>query len=64
MKCLMQMAAARKQGVVFCETVLNIRAQRHTYIEAIPVPHDLFEQIPGVFKVSTPSLRPLADALC
>jgi len=52
MKCLMQMAAARKQGVVFCETVLNIRAQRHTYIEAIPVPHDLFEQIPGVFKQS------------
>ncbi|KAK0545888.1 Pre-mRNA-splicing factor cwf19 [Tilletia horrida] len=52
MKCLMQMAAARKQGIIFCETVISIHAQRHTYIEAIPVPQDLFQQIPAVFKQS------------
>ncbi|KAK0565611.1 Pre-mRNA-splicing factor cwf19 [Tilletia horrida] len=52
MKCLMQQAASRKQGVLFCETVTSIRAQRHTYIEAIPVPLDIFQQIPAVFKQS------------
>ncbi|KAE8217851.1 hypothetical protein CF319_g8154 [Tilletia indica] len=52
MKCLMQMTAAQQQGIIFCETVMSIRAQRHAYIEAIPVPLDLFQQIPAVFKQS------------
>ncbi|CAD6900387.1 unnamed protein product [Tilletia controversa] len=52
MKCLIQMTAAKQEGIIFCETVTSIRAQRHTYIEAIPVPMDLFQQIPGVFKQS------------
>jgi hypothetical protein len=39
------------RGVVFYETVLNFKWQKHTYIECVPVPYDLFEQLPGYFKV-------------
>lgn len=53
MKCLMRMFAEEDKGVVFYETVLNIKWQKHTYIECIPVPWDLFEQLPAYFKVCT-----------
>lgn len=50
MKCLMQLAHSRKQGVIFYETVHNLKHQRHTVIEALPVALDLFTQLPGYFK--------------
>ncbi|KAI0712218.1 CwfJ C-terminus 1-domain-containing protein-like protein [Earliella scabrosa] len=52
MKCLMRMFAEEDKGVVFYETVLSIKAQKHTYIECVPLPWDQFEQIPGYFKES------------
>lgn len=52
MKCLMQMAASRNQGVVFYETVKSLKQQRHTVIEAVPVDVDLFQELPGYFKQS------------
>ncbi|KAI0766423.1 CwfJ C-terminus 1-domain-containing protein-like protein [Trametes elegans] len=52
MKCLMRMFAEEDKGVVFYETVLSIKAQKHTVIEAVPVPWEQFELIPGYFKES------------
>ncbi|KAI0632175.1 CwfJ C-terminus 1-domain-containing protein-like protein [Trametes polyzona] len=52
MKCLMRMFAEEDKGVVFYETVLTIKAQKHTYIECVPVPWEHFELIPGYFKES------------
>lgn len=51
MKCLMRMFADRDQGVVFYETVLSFKQQRHTYIEAVPLPWDLYEDAPAYFRV-------------
>lgn len=51
MKCLMKMYAEEDKGVVFFETVLSLRKQKHTYIECIPVPWELFDLLPGYFKV-------------
>ena len=50
MKCLMRMYAEDDKGVVFYETVLSIKAQKHTCIECVPLPWEQFEQIPGYFK--------------
>ncbi|KAI0720519.1 CwfJ C-terminus 1-domain-containing protein-like protein [Cerioporus squamosus] len=52
MKCLMRMFAEEDKGVVFYETVMSIKAQRHTYIECVPLPWDQFELLPGYFKES------------
>ncbi|PIL22586.1 hypothetical protein GSI_15275 [Ganoderma sinense ZZ0214-1] len=52
MKCLMRMFAEEDKGVVFYETVLSIKAQKHTVIECVPLPWEQFEQIPGYFKES------------
>ncbi|KAI0754926.1 CwfJ C-terminus 1-domain-containing protein-like protein [Daedaleopsis nitida] len=52
MKCLMRMFAEEDKGVVFYETVLSIKAQRHTYIECVPLAWEHFELIPGYFKES------------
>ncbi|KAI0372225.1 hypothetical protein BV20DRAFT_964344 [Pilatotrama ljubarskyi] len=52
MKCLMRMFAEEDKGVVFYETVLSIKAQKHTYIECVPLPWEQFELIPGYFKES------------
>lgn len=52
MKCLIQMAASRKQGVVFFETVKSLKQQKHTVIEAVPVDAGLFQELPGYFKQS------------
>ena len=53
MKCLMRMCAEEDKGVVFYETVINIKWQKHTVIECVPLPWDLFEQVPAYFKVCT-----------
>lgn len=50
MKCLMRMFAASNQGVVFYETVLTLRNQKHTYIEAVPLPAGEFSEAPGFFR--------------
>ncbi|PLW18805.1 hypothetical protein PCANC_06650 [Puccinia coronata f. sp. avenae] len=53
MKCLMKMFAEKHdKGVVFYETVLSFKYQRHTYIEAVPIPWDLFNDIPAYFRES------------
>jgi len=45
------MFAGDDQGVVFYETVISFRWQKHTFIECVPMPWDQFELIPGYFKV-------------
>ncbi|MBW0507806.1 hypothetical protein O181_047521 [Austropuccinia psidii MF-1] len=53
MKCLMKMFAEKHdKGVIFYETVLSFKHQKHSYIEAVPVSWDLLEDIPGYFKQS------------
>lgn len=52
MKCLIRMAASRNQSMVFFETVLSLRQQKHTYIEAVPIPNDAFAELPAYFKTS------------
>ena len=52
MKCLIRMAASRNQSMVFFETVLSLRQQKHTYIEAVPVPNDAFAEVPAYFKTA------------
>lgn len=34
MKCLIKMFAEQNKGVLFFETVLSFKQQKHTYIEA------------------------------
>jgi hypothetical protein len=45
------MFAAEEKGVVFYETVLSLKHQKHTFIECIPMAWEYFEVIPGYFKV-------------
>ena len=52
MKTLMQMFAAQDKGVVFYETVIGLKQQRHTFIEAIPLPWSLCDDCPAYFRVS------------
>ncbi|KAG6819995.1 hypothetical protein H0H93_006698 [Arthromyces matolae] len=52
MKCLMRMFAEEDKGVVFFETVLTLKWQKHTVIECVPLPWEQFELIPGYFKES------------
>ncbi|KZV61507.1 hypothetical protein PENSPDRAFT_592720 [Peniophora sp. CONT] len=52
MKSLMRMFAEQDMGVVFYETVLSIKSQRHTVIECVPLPWEKFDLIPGYFKES------------
>lgn len=51
MKCLMRMFAEKDQGVVFYETVLTLKHQKHTFIECMPLPWEKFEEIPAYFRV-------------
>lgn len=51
MKCLMRMFAEEDKGVVFFETVISLKWQKHTCIECIPVPWAEFEELPAYFKV-------------
>jgi hypothetical protein len=52
MKTLMQLYAEEDKGVVFFESAINLKHQRHTCIEAVPIPFDLFDEIPAYFSVS------------
>ncbi|KAF7968742.1 hypothetical protein HWV62_29569 [Athelia sp. TMB] len=52
MKCLMRMFAAEDKGVVFYETVITLKYQRHTFIECVPMPWEQYELIPQYFKES------------
>ncbi|WVQ93714.1 hypothetical protein IAU59_000791 [Kwoniella sp. CBS 9459] len=52
MKCLMKMHAQNNNGVIFFETVLSFKHQKHTYIEAVPVPFEQFQDMPAYFKES------------
>ena len=54
MKSVMRMFAEDDQGVVFYETVISLKWQKHTVIECVPLPWEQFDEIPGYFKVSLP----------
>jgi len=45
------MFAEDDKGVIFYETVISLKWQKHTFIECVPLPWDQFELIPGYFKV-------------
>lgn len=47
----MRMYAEEDKGIVFFETILSLRKQKHTFIECIPVPWEQFDLLPGYFKV-------------
>ncbi|KAI9303435.1 CwfJ C-terminus 1-domain-containing protein-like protein [Cunninghamella echinulata] len=49
-KCLLRMFDEQNCGVVFMETVTNLRSKRHTVIEAIPIPYGVYEDAPAYFK--------------
>lgn len=51
MKCLMRMYNEEGKGVVFFETVLNFKWQKHTWIDCVPVPYEVYDSLPGYFKV-------------
>ncbi|CAG8589437.1 5980_t:CDS:10 [Ambispora leptoticha] len=50
MKCLIQMFADENRGVIFMETVINLKWQKHTFIECIPMPIELLDDAPAYFK--------------
>ncbi|KAG0205331.1 hypothetical protein BGX28_003039 [Mortierella sp. GBA30] len=50
MKCLIQMNAAEDKAVIFSETVINLKWQKHSVIECIPIPWDAGQTAPGYFK--------------
>ncbi|KAF8208746.1 CwfJ C-terminus 1-domain-containing protein-like protein [Mycena galopus ATCC 62051] len=52
MKCLMRMFAEDDQGVIFYETVISLKWQKHTCIECVPLPWAQYEDIPQYFKES------------
>ncbi|OAX33380.1 hypothetical protein K503DRAFT_838391 [Rhizopogon vinicolor AM-OR11-026] len=52
MKSLMRMFAEEDKGVVFYETVVSLKSQKHTCIECIPLPWEKFDDIPAYFKES------------
>jgi hypothetical protein len=51
MKNLMQMYSEEDKGVVFYETVITLKWQKHSVIECVPVPWEQFDVLPGYFKV-------------
>ncbi|KAI0041990.1 hypothetical protein FA95DRAFT_1500668 [Auriscalpium vulgare] len=52
MKSVMRMYAEEDKGVVFYETVITLKWQKHTAIECVPVPWEQFDLLPGYFKES------------
>ncbi|KAJ7071866.1 CwfJ C-terminus 1-domain-containing protein-like protein [Mycena belliarum] len=52
MKCLMRMFAEEDKGVIFYETVISLKWQKHTCIECVPLPWTQYEDIPQYFKES------------
>jgi hypothetical protein len=51
MKSLMRMYSEEDKGVVFYETVITLKWQKHSVIECVPVPWEQFDVLPGYFKV-------------
>jgi len=61
------MYAEEDKGVVFYETVITLKWQKHSVIECVPVPWEQFDVLPGYFKarVLTGSTLPfLKNSLC
>jgi hypothetical protein len=56
MKTLIRMGAARERGVVFYETVLTLKTQKHSVIECVPVPWKIHDEAPAYFRVRRLSL--------
>lgn len=56
MKSLMRMFAEDDKGVIFFETVLTLKYQKHSSIECVPVPWEQFDILPGYFKVPSYTL--------
>ncbi|KAL5520023.1 hypothetical protein ACEPAG_1683 [Sanghuangporus baumii] len=52
MKCLMRMFAEEDKGVIFYETVINLKWQAHTVIECVPLPWEQYEDAPAYFRES------------
>ncbi|KAI6121010.1 CwfJ C-terminus 2-domain-containing protein-like protein [Pisolithus croceorrhizus] len=52
MKSIMKMFAEEDKGVVFYETVINLKWQKHTFIECVPLPWEQYDYIPQYFKES------------
>ncbi|KAI0304345.1 CwfJ C-terminus 1-domain-containing protein-like protein [Multifurca ochricompacta] len=52
MKSIMRMYAEEDKGVVFYETVISLKWQKHSVIECVPVPWEQFDVLPGYFKES------------
>ena len=64
MKCLMRMFAEEEKGVVFFETVVTFKWQKHTCIECIPLRWEQFDDIPQYFKVRVIHLSLLLSYAC
>jgi Protein similar to CwfJ C-terminus 1 len=45
------MYAEDDKGVIFYETVISLKWQKHSVIECVPVPWEQFDVLPGYFKV-------------
>lgn len=45
------MYSEEDKGVVFYETVISLKWQKHSVIECVPVPWEQFDVLPGYFKV-------------
>ncbi|KAH7890545.1 CwfJ C-terminus 1-domain-containing protein-like protein [Phlebopus sp. FC_14] len=52
MKSLIRMFAEEDKGVVFYETVISLKWQKHTCIECLPLPWAQYDDIPQYFKES------------
>ena len=52
----MRMFAEEDKGVIFYETVITLKWQKHTCIECVPLPWEQHEDIPQYFKVITTCL--------
>jgi hypothetical protein len=50
MKCLIQMSHSEDRGILFLETVISFRHQRHSVIECIPLPWDISQDAPAFFR--------------
>lgn len=55
-KCLVKMFGSKNQDVLFMETVQDLKRQRHTYIECIPIGYELGEKATMYFKVVPPNI--------
>ncbi|KNE63312.1 hypothetical protein AMAG_08451 [Allomyces macrogynus ATCC 38327] len=60
-KCLMRMYHAQGKAVLFTETVLDTKWQRHTVIDVIPVPAAFHGDAPGYFREALQSAEVEAD---